>query len=95
MPKTKYNVLVMTSVVLSLEADDEKAAAHGALLEIAHGALQDPSKMNWYVRHVTDKEIDLGEVEFTDSEVAGGSIDVAPFETTTAAIVAPMSKLVS
>ena len=76
----KFNVLAMTSVVLSLEAQDEKAAAHGVLLEIARGAIQDPSKMNWYIRHVTDKEIDLGDTEFSESQTEAGSVDVVGFE---------------
>lgn len=76
----KYNVLLMTAVVLEVDdVKNEQEAAHAALLEMAAVGI-DARKANWFVRHVTDKAIMLGDPEFSESTAPGGSVDVAPFE---------------
>lgn len=55
----KFNVLMMTAAVISCDASSEIEAAQRALIE-GPGIL-DPKQLQWFVRFVSDKPINLGE----------------------------------
>lgn len=72
----KFNVLMMTAVVVSVTAQSEAEAAFRALNE-APSAL-DATRMRWVVKLISDKEIAIEDPEIAEvaADVLGAPLEI-------------------
>lgn len=76
MEPKEYHVLLMTAVVVTCAAVTEGDAAELALREVKKAA--DPAQIEWVVRYISEKPIELADLTDDEAVPSDASSDASP-----------------